>query len=86
MRCPGGFGPMCGDAGKGARGANPEISWSPRDFIGGLHFAQVSAGGWTARGVARSGGTYCRGRNSYGVVGDGTVVDRYEPTLIAGGS
>jgi alpha-tubulin suppressor-like RCC1 family protein len=51
---------------------------------GGLHFSQVSAGGWHACGVTTSATTYCWGANGFGTLGDGTTTERHNPTLIAG--
>jgi alpha-tubulin suppressor-like RCC1 family protein len=55
----------------------------PVAVSGALNFATLSAavGGHTC-GVTTSWRTYCWGRNQYGQVGDGTMLERHEPVRV----
>lgn len=50
-----------------------------------LHFRSFAVGLDHVCGIATDGVTYCWGTNSYGALGDGTVVSRPVPTAVAGG-
>jgi alpha-tubulin suppressor-like RCC1 family protein len=92
-RVSGGGGQTCAEAsdnraycwGSNENGGIGDGTFTPRLVPtvvgGGLRFTQVSAGGWHACGVATTGDTYCWGRG--GLLGDGTQIDRPDPTLIA---
>lgn len=54
---------------------------------GGLALTQVIAGGFIGHtcGLTASGAAHCWGENEVGALGDGSTVDREEPTAVAGG-
>lgn len=92
-RVSGGGGQTCAEAsdnraycwGSNENGGVGDGTFTPRlvptPVGGGFRFTQVSAGGWHACGVATTGDMYCWGRG--GLLGDGTQIDRPDPTLIA---
>src|SRR5256886_8150737 len=49
----------------------------------GVTFQAVSAGGQHTCAVASTGDAYCWGRNEFGRLGDGTVLDRATPVRVA---
>ena len=53
---------------------DPEVTW-----------ASVSAGAYHTCGMTTSGEAYCTGRNNMNQLGDGTLTDRWWPTLVSGG-
>lgn len=64
-------------------------SWSyqaptPKLVPGGLSFTTISASGYACATVS-GGAAYCWGWNLTGGLGDGTLVDRSEPTPVLGG-
>ena len=66
-------------------GTNTKKS-SPVTVIGGItNWSQVSAGYLHSLGVTDTGVVYGWGLNSYGRVGDGTVVARSSPVTVVGG-
>jgi len=52
---------------------------------GGLSFASVDPGSLHTCGLTTSGAAYCWGDNTYGQLGDGTVMDRLTPVAVSGG-
>jgi alpha-tubulin suppressor-like RCC1 family protein len=50
-----------------------------------LRFTSISAGWTLSCAITDTGLAYCWGANPYGQIGDGTTVDRLEPTLVGGG-
>ena len=54
----------------------------PTGVVGGLTFAQVSAGGFASYGVTTSGALYSWGWNPNGQLGDGTTTTRPSPVLV----
>jgi alpha-tubulin suppressor-like RCC1 family protein len=52
---------------------------------GGVTLAAASAGTDHTCGVTAAGTAYCWGANSFGDLGDGTVIARSSPVLVAGG-
>ena len=54
---------------------------------GGLVLAQVVAGGFIGHtcGLTASGTAHCWGENEVGQIGDGSTVDRVEPSAVTGG-
>jgi alpha-tubulin suppressor-like RCC1 family protein len=72
-----------GDLGDGTTGTNRA---SPVLVLGGLHWAQLSAGGGHTCGVTTENRPYCWGGNTRGQLGDGTVGGmRSEPSPVVGG-
>ncbi len=61
----------------------------PTVVSGGLTWVSVSAGGYFANphtcGVAIGGGAYCWGAGGWGLLGNGSTVDKLVPTLVSGG-
>jgi alpha-tubulin suppressor-like RCC1 family protein len=53
--------------------------------VGGLQWRQLSGGGGQTCGVTTDDRAYCWGGNGNGELGDGTHVDRLQPTAVAGG-
>jgi hypothetical protein len=53
--------------------------------VGGVSFAQVSAGYYQTCGVTSAGVAYCWGLNRAGQLGDGSLINRSVPTLVNGG-
>jgi alpha-tubulin suppressor-like RCC1 family protein len=54
--------------------------------LGGLFFAQATAGGFHTCAKTSGGVAYCWGRNQYGQLGDGTQGKRLTPTPVMGPS
>ena len=68
----------------GVGASNPVVN--AIGVLGALTFQSISAGSEYSCGVTMTGGVaYCWGDNASGEVGDGTVLDRGEPTALAGG-
>ena len=74
-----------------------DFGWLARPVLGGLSFANVSAGGalvptdgpayagaYTC-GVTTPGAAYCWGNNTRGQLGDGTTTNRTSPVAVLGG-
>ncbi|MGH7538360.1 MAG: Ig-like domain-containing protein [Gemmatimonadales bacterium] len=59
-------------------------STAPVAIAGGIGFRVLSAGSTHTCGLATSGLAYCWGDNRAGQVGDGTVINRSTPVLVAG--
>lgn len=57
----------------------------PTAVVGGQTFASLAAGDTHSCGLTSSGAAYCWGSNSFGELGDGTVVDRPAPAVVLGG-
>lgn len=57
----------------------------PTAVVGGISFANVSAGGAFSCGLDNGGSAWCWGYNEDGRVGDGTFVSRDAPVPVAGG-
>jgi len=72
-----------GGLGNGSTSDTP----APAAVSGGLAFVQVIAGGFIGHSCARtaSDAAYCWGENELGAVGDGTTVDRLQPSAVTGG-
>jgi len=68
----------------GVIGAAPGNFTSPTSVGGGITFVQITSGSAHACGIAATGKTYCWGANEYGQLGDGTNINRSQPTLVAG--
>jgi len=59
---------------------------SPVSVVGGItDWVQVTAGVGISMGLRANGTLYSWGRNNFGQLGDGTVVNRSSPTLVVGG-
>lgn len=56
---------------------------APTPVTGQLQFRSISAGYYHTCGVARSGATYCWGRNEQGELGNGATVARGTPVRVA---
>jgi alpha-tubulin suppressor-like RCC1 family protein len=63
---------------------NPQWSVTPIEVSGGLTFAAVSVGGFTACGVTTSGAAYCWGYGGTGALGNGTTSNRITPDPVSG--
>jgi len=77
-----------GDNGFGALGnGSPAASPVPVGVRGGLVLTQLIAGGFIGHtcGLTAAGTAHCWGDNEVGQVGDGSTVDRLEPSAVAGG-
>jgi alpha-tubulin suppressor-like RCC1 family protein len=61
-----------------------DLALTPMAVTGGLLFAQVSAGGGYTCGRTPAYVAYCWGSNVRGQLGDGTTVDRTNPTAVVG--
>ena len=59
----------------------------PVAVSGGLAFTHVVTGGFIGHtcAVAAGGAAHCWGDNEIGAIGDGTTIDRLEPTAVVGG-
>ncbi|MGH7679061.1 MAG: RCC1 domain-containing protein, partial [Gemmatimonadaceae bacterium] len=57
----------------------------PRQVMSVLSFKQISVGSRYTCALTTDGDAYCWGANRTGQLGDGTLVDRNLPTLVAGG-
>ena len=59
---------------------------SPGLVSGGRNFYQLIAGGFIGHtcGLSDGGAAYCWGENERGAIGDGTTLDRSEPSPVAG--
>jgi alpha-tubulin suppressor-like RCC1 family protein len=71
----------------GALGDGSQVLRSaPKAVSGGITFAQIVAGGFIGHSCGRtgSGQAYCWGENEVGAIGDGSLVDRLTPALVAG--
>jgi alpha-tubulin suppressor-like RCC1 family protein len=53
--------------------------------VASLRFTSVSAGNQTTCAVTADGKAYCWGDNTYGQVGDGTMIERMVPVPVSGG-
>jgi alpha-tubulin suppressor-like RCC1 family protein len=76
---------LFGEQGDGA--ATPPLNdFNPRPtaVVGGLRFAQLSAGRHFTCGKTTADLGYCWGNNGAGQLGDGTVTNRARPTAIVG--
>ena len=69
-----------GGLGTGTAGA-PVLT--PAAVAGGLHFSQLSGGGFYTCGVTPGSVAYCWGRNLGSALGDGTRTDRHAPTRVS---
>ncbi len=76
--------------GENAFGALGTGSTTPRStpvqVLGDLAFAELKAGGFIGHtcGLTESGTAYCWGENERGQVGDGSTIDRFSPSAVAG--
>ncbi len=55
---------------------------APQAVLGGLTFSGIVAGGSHTCAITAAGLAYCWGSNTYGQLGDGTLVDRLTPTAV----
>jgi alpha-tubulin suppressor-like RCC1 family protein len=76
---------LYGALGDGISGLG-EHSLRPTAVVGGLGFAQLSAGRHFSCGKTTAAVGYCWGYNEQGQVGDGTMTNRSRPTPIVGPS
>lgn len=60
-------------------------SSTPVAVVGGLTFAEISAGGGHTCGLTSSGAAYCWGWNLYGQLGDSAYANSASPVAVAGG-
>lgn len=60
-------------------------NWStvPVQVATGTKFASISAGGWHTCALTSAGAAYCWGANTFGEIGDGTNVNRAQPTAVS---
>lgn len=71
-----------GYGGVGDGTTTPAVKDTPSAVAGGHQFTLVSAGQMGACGATTTGQVLCWGRNTNGLVGDGTLVDRSSPTQV----
>lgn len=57
----------------------------PGPVVGGLSFTSVSAGWRHTCALTPAGAAYCWGDNTFGQLGDGTLIQRLAPTAVSGG-
>jgi alpha-tubulin suppressor-like RCC1 family protein len=74
-------GNSAGERGNGSFGS-PEIA-EPQRIAGDLQFTSISAD-WQVCGVSTDRVAYCWGPGDYGAVGDGTLLSKNVPTMVAG--
>lgn len=56
----------------------------PVAVSGGLQFTSISVGDQHACALSTQAVLYCWGKNDAGQLGDGTLIDRWQPTVVAG--
>ncbi len=66
-------------------GTTTDVRLTPVRAGSALHFRQVVAGNQSTCGVTTEYRAYCWGTNLYGVIGDGTQLQRLSPVPVAGG-
>jgi alpha-tubulin suppressor-like RCC1 family protein len=74
-------GNSAGERGTGSFGS-PEVA-EPQRIAGDLRFTSISAD-WQVCGVSTDRVAYCWGPGDYGAVGDGTLLSKNVPTMVAG--
>lgn len=72
------------DRGQLGIGDRSEPVLEPRRIVSELTFASLEAGFGHTCGITTDDVAYCWGRNDYGQLGDGTLVDRPEPVRVLG--
>jgi alpha-tubulin suppressor-like RCC1 family protein len=55
-------------------------------YIGPYSWKQISAGGYHTAGITTTGALFTWGNNTYGQIGDGTIVNKSSPVKIGSSS
>lgn len=69
----------------GALSATTPKQLTPKVYVLGPGFTQLTVGGGHACGLTADGSAYCWGDNRVGQLGDSTLVNRADPVPVAGG-
>jgi alpha-tubulin suppressor-like RCC1 family protein len=73
-----------GQLGDGKSGSGTSRG-APAPVLGGLSFTALRSGNIHVCGITSGGSAYCWGDNTYGQLGDGTLVARLSPVAVSGG-